>query len=125
MKVQRYKDLLLKREQELTEEAARFDEEARNSRVSEVEDPIDAVTSDEGKATNFQLGDVAARNLQQVRAALQRIQDGTFGICIDCGRPIEAARLKAVPWTPYCRDDQEKHDRAAAAGQDTDVIPTL
>jgi DnaK suppressor protein len=57
--------------------------------------------------------------LQQVRAALQRIEDGTFGYCIDCGKPIEPARLDAVPWTPYCREDQEKHDKLEAATEDS------
>ena len=114
MNVQPYKERLLAREQELLEGLARFDAEARESRTAEVEDPIDALTSTEAKAGNFELGDIAARTLQQVRAALQRINDGTYGFCIDCGRPIEPARLDAVPWTPYCREDQEKHDREEA-----------
>lgn len=114
MNVQKYKERLLARERELSEQSARFDSEARESRTAEVEDPIDVVTSDEGKAANFQLGDVAARTLQQVRAALQRINDGTYGFCVDCGRAIDPARLDAVPWTPYCREDQEKHDKEEA-----------
>ena len=118
MNIEKYKERLLAREQELAEESAHFDAEARNSRGSEVEDPIDAVTSTESKAANFQIGDVAVRTLQQVRAALQRIEDGTYGYCIDCGRPIDPARLDAVPWTPYCREDQEKHDRMAREDSD-------
>jgi DnaK suppressor protein len=114
MEVQHYKQLLLTREQELAEESAHFDAAARESRGAEVEDPIDVVTSDEGKAANFQLGEVAARSLQQVRAALQRMEDGTYGYCIVCGRPIDPVRLEAVPWTPYCRADQEKHDGPGA-----------
>jgi RNA polymerase-binding transcription factor DksA len=34
--------------------------------------------------------------------ALQRIEDGTFGQCRKCGKPIPAARLDAIPFTPYC-----------------------
>jgi DnaK suppressor protein len=124
MNVRLYKERLLAREQELAEECAHFDDAARESRASEVEDPIDTVTSDESKAANFQLGDVAARALQQVRAALQRIDGGTYGVCIDCGRPIATIRLDAVPWTPYCREDQAKHDLAEAEGPDPDVVPT-
>jgi DnaK suppressor protein len=122
MNKQNYKKRLLAREEELVEQAARFDAEARESRVAEVEDPVDAVASTESKAANFQLGDVAARTLQQVRAALQRIEDGTYGQCIDCGRQIDAARLDAVPWTPYCREDQEKHDRSS--DPDSDLVAT-
>jgi DnaK suppressor protein len=42
------------------------------------------------------------------------MHDGTYGKCIDCGRPIEPGRLEAVPWTPYCFDDQKKRDEANA-----------
>jgi DnaK suppressor protein len=124
MDAQHYRELLLKRESELTQEIARLDEEGRNSRAAEVEDPIDTVTSDESKSANFQLADVAVRTLQQVRAAFQAIEDGSYGFCLDCGRAIEPARLEAVPWARYCREDQEKHDRLAAAGEDAGVIPT-
>ena len=111
MDIERYRERLVARERELVEDVSRFDSEAREAGTADVQDPIDAVTSDESKTANFELGDVAARTLQQVRAALDRIDDGTFGYCLDCGQAIQPARLDAVPWTPYCRDDQEKHDR--------------
>jgi DnaK suppressor protein len=50
----------------------------------------------------------------QVRDALQRIEAGTFGKCLDCGRPIEAHRLASIPWTPYCIDDQDRRDRESS-----------
>lgn len=109
-----YKQLLQTREQELTEEIARFQEEARDSQTAEVEDPIDEVTSAQAKSAAFGVIDVAAETLIAVRAALQRVQAGEYGICIDCGRQIEEKRLEAVPWTPYCFEDQEKHDREQA-----------
>ena len=39
--------------------------------------------------------------LAEVDAALDRIRDGTYGVCQLTGQPIEAARLRAVPWTRY------------------------
>lgn len=113
--VQVFKQRLLARERELNADIARFENEGREARSAEVEDPIDQVTSSEIKAANFQEATLAAQVLAQVRAALQRIEDGTYGTCIDCDRPIEPARLEAVPWTPYCRADQEKHDKGDAA----------
>ncbi len=106
-----FRERLLAREQELVEEISRFESNARESRSADVEDPIDQVTSSELKAAAFQEGTIAAQILSQVRAALQRIDDGTYGTCADCGESIEPARLEAVPWTPYCRVDQEKHDK--------------
>ncbi|HEY7666573.1 MAG TPA: TraR/DksA C4-type zinc finger protein [Actinomycetota bacterium] len=43
-----------------------------------------------------------AGTLQAVEAALRRIDDGTYGVCVRCGAQIPAERLEAVPWTPYC-----------------------
>ena len=49
--------------------------------------------------------------------ALRRIEDGTYGKCIQCGREIEPVRLEAIPWARYCLKDQEKYDRAAHVPQ--------
>jgi DnaK suppressor protein len=106
-----FKQRLLAKEQELNDEIVRFSEDARESQTAEVEDPIDEVTSSQAKAGAFGVTNVAVETLNAVRAALQRIETGEYGICIDCGRPIEEKRLEAVPWTPYCLEDQEKHDR--------------
>lgn len=38
--------------------------------------------------------------LTEVRAALKRIEDGTYGKCVVCGRPIPEKRLEAIPWAP-------------------------
>ena len=42
--------------------------------------------------------------IEEVDAAIRRIFDGTYGVCELTGKRIPAARLKAVPWTRYCRD---------------------
>jgi DnaK suppressor protein len=116
MDIQHFKQRLLARERELVEDIARFENEARESRTAEVEDPIDQVISSENKAASFQESTLAAETLKQVRDALRRIDDSSYGMCIDCGRPIEPARLEAVPWTPYCLADQQKHDKAIFVG---------
>ena len=49
--------------------------------------------------------------LRNVKSALARIHDGSFGICIDCESEISEKRLKAVPWAPRCIECQETADR--------------
>ncbi len=49
--------------------------------------------------------------LRNVRAALRRIQDGSFGTCLDCESEISPKRLAAVPWAPRCILCQEAADR--------------
>ena len=47
------------------------------------------------------LSDMDADKLKQIDRALEKIEDGSYGICEGTGKPIPEARLKAVPWTPY------------------------
>jgi RNA polymerase-binding protein DksA len=50
----------------------------------------------------------AKETLAEIDAALQRIEDGTYGICEVCGKPIGAERLAAIPWARLCIDDQRR-----------------
>ena len=50
----------------------------------------------------------AQDQLRDVEAALQRIEDGTYGTCSVCGKKIPVERLEAVPWTTLCIDDARK-----------------
>lgn len=49
--------------------------------------------------------------LRNVRSALRRIEEGTFGVCIHCEEDISPKRIAAVPWAPYCIQCQEQADR--------------
>lgn len=53
--------------------------------------------------------------LRNVRAALRRIDEGTFGVCLHCEEDISPKRLNAVPWTPFCIQCQEEADRSREA----------
>jgi RNA polymerase-binding transcription factor DksA len=44
--------------------------------------------------------------LLEIEAALARIDDGTYGLCTRCGRPIDAERLEAVPYATLCIEDK-------------------
>ena len=58
--------------------------------------------------------------LREIRAALERIDNGSFGICLNCEEEIAAKRLAAVPWTALCIVCQEAADRMASDRQDED-----
>ena len=49
--------------------------------------------------------------LRDVRLALSRIKDGTYGVCMNCEEEIKPKRLEAVPWAGYCVRCQEMVDR--------------
>ena len=52
----------------------------------------------------------AQQTLDDIDAALRKIEEGSYGICELCGEPIGAARLSAIPWARLCIDDQRKVD---------------
>jgi DnaK suppressor protein len=69
--------------------------------------------------------DLAIRNLDResnllrnVRSALRRIQDGSFGICVRCEEEISPKRLAVVPWTSFCIGCQEQADRNHEDGKE-------
>lgn len=53
----------------------------------------------------------AQQTLAQIDRALAKIDDGTYGICERCGKPIAEERLRARPWATLCIDDQRLADR--------------
>lgn len=50
----------------------------------------------------------AQQTVSEIEAALRRIDDGTYGVCEVCGKPIAPERLAAIPWARRCIDDQRK-----------------
>lgn len=73
--------------------------------------PGDVATATFDRELDEGLEEGAERRLAQVDAALARIEDGSYGTCEACGRPIAAERLRAAPWVTLCIDDQRKQDR--------------
>jgi DnaK suppressor protein len=52
----------------------------------------------------------AERLLGEIEAALRRLEEGTYGTCAVCGRPIDAERLQAVPYATLCIDDKRAEE---------------
>lgn len=54
----------------------------------------------------------AEKELDEVLAAQHRLDDGSYGLCIDCGAAIDERRLLALPATRFCTSCQEIHERS-------------
>jgi RNA polymerase-binding protein DksA len=65
----------------------------------------------EGMDAQIEIAQNEAGLFEQVEAALERIEAGTFGSCEECGREISPERLDAVPYAPLCIDCARRHDR--------------
>jgi DnaK suppressor protein len=102
--------VLEKKRRDLLSDIARLKDEARDSGEAEVRDSTDDATAAQGSGDALQEVTLESQTLEQVEDALKRVADGTYGKCVICGRPIDPKRLEAIPWTPYCLEDQEKLD---------------
>jgi RNA polymerase-binding transcription factor DksA len=50
----------------------------------------------------------AQHTLDDIELALRKMEDGTYGTCEVCGKPIGPERLAAIPWARFCIDDQRR-----------------
>jgi DnaK suppressor protein len=80
-------------------------------------DPTDRAAAESDRSFELRLRDRERKLLGKIREALDRIDNGTYGTCEECGDEIAAARLEARPVTTYCIDcktRQEQEERAKA-----------
>ncbi len=82
--------------------------EGRESSTDDLQDAADHAVQSYQKELLFLQGTKGHTQLTQVRSALDRIEEGSFGDCLICGNSIGEKRLEAVPWTPNCISCQEK-----------------
>ena len=113
MSVGEFKRRLLDLEVRLSDGIARARDNARAQATDEGRDAGDASLADEAKSEELGKAEPDATVLQQVWDALLRIDDGTFGLCIVDGAPIDKKRLEAIPWTPYCLKHQMELERTS------------
>lgn len=77
---------------------------------------IDDESTDAGTATSEREKDLSIENnvrdlLQKIDRALKRMDDGTYGVCDLCGKNIEKARVKALPYVDLCIKDAQARSR--------------
>jgi DnaK suppressor protein len=69
---------------------------------SSAADPLDRATLDSERDSALLIHTRENHLIEKIKVALDKIDDGSFGICEECGEPIPLARLKARPVTAYC-----------------------
>jgi DnaK suppressor protein len=92
---------LLKRRDALIRSAV-GDLELLQGKPSKTGDVLDAVADTVQSELNSQLLEVESRELSAIDDALQRLDEGTYGDCLVCNKPIPLTRLRAVPYAKEC-----------------------
>lgn len=107
-KLETFKKRLEERQLALRKMVSRTEEDGRIADQDTAQDIADRAASSYTKEFLFSQSNNDRQLLAMVETALQRIREGAFGECINCGNEINAKRLEAVPWTRYCIECQEK-----------------
>ena len=116
--VEDLRESLLKEQQELRSQLAELESSTFADSQSEItgETAFDEEYADSGTAPFERERDLSLENnvrdlLEKIEKALSRMDEGTFGLCERCGKPIEKARIKALPYANLCIKDKQAETR--------------
>lgn len=73
-------------------------------------DPADRATAESDRAFTLRLRDRERKLIKKIQQAITRIEEGEFGVCVECGEEIGIARLKARPMTTLCINCKSKQE---------------
>lgn len=119
-KIESFKGKLLKEQRRLEDELATMHAENTNTIFAKeeyggdenVEDHMaDAASNIFDRERDLSLEQNIQDMLAQVGSALRRIDDGKYGRCTNCGKQVDEARLRAIPYADLCIDCKEEEER--------------
>lgn len=85
----------------------------REGNKDEGMDTYDLASEERDREINFILSDRERAKIKQIDDALERLEEGTYGVCDSCGLEIGEERMEAMPFTRLCRDCQQDQEREA------------
>ncbi len=112
--LKKFKDLLEAKRLDIAKRAQQTLEQDMALDVDDLPDEMDLASSEYLQAFTFRLRGREKVFLDKIQQALQRIEDGTFGVCEECGERISIKRLEARPETTLCircKEDQERVEK--------------
>ena len=110
--IEEQKQKLLQQRKEILESLAGRNEQLHKL-VETVEsgDVVDIASDTIDRTLLNSLGEQDSRRLTLIDRALDRITQGTYGLCLSCGKPIPEARLESIPYAALCIECQTKEER--------------
>jgi DnaK suppressor protein len=106
-----YRELLLRKQRELTQAYAVSRGDSRGSLDDGTEDYMDYAAHSYAREFLLSLTEFDRKQLLQVEDALRRIDRGEYGHCLQCGGEIHPKRLEVAPWARYCVKCQELEEK--------------
>ena len=116
--LEEFRTALEKERRELQAQLTELEESSFSTPQSDISGEVafDEEYADSGSATFERERDLSLENnirdlLEKIDKALGRMEDGTYGMCERCGKPIEKPRLKALPYANLCIKDKQAEER--------------
>ena len=117
---ERFRGILEEERRRVLDAISYLHEETPGSLADETEEIVgnsdnhlgETATATLDREIDYSLEENSEQVLRSIDRALQRIDEGSFGICETCGQPISEERLEAIPYATQCIDCRRKGERA-------------
>ncbi|HSQ62674.1 MAG TPA: TraR/DksA C4-type zinc finger protein [Polyangiaceae bacterium] len=112
--LKKFKTLLVEKRDEIVKKAKQTLEEDMTLDANDLPDEMDLASSEYLQSFTFRLRGREKSFLDKITKALKKIDDGSFGVCEECGEEISVKRLEARPETTLCikcKEDQERMEK--------------
>ncbi|MDT7689687.1 MAG: DnaK suppressor protein [Acidobacteriota bacterium] len=110
-KTKAYRDRLLARRESLFSQVTEAEMSSRERDLEATQDPADMAANAYTKELLISMSANDRKLLVLIDEALERVEGGEYGECVNCGEPVSEKRLDAVPWTRYCLKCQDLQER--------------
>src|SRR6186997_325935 len=114
VQLKKFRDMLEAKREEIIKRAQQTLDQDMALDADDLPDEMDLASSEYLQAFTFRLRGREKTFLDKIQKALERIEDGSFGVCEECGEEISVKRLEARPETTLCircKEDQERVER--------------
>lgn len=109
--LEKYRRLLDEKKASLSQEIAKTRSAEEETTEESTQDIADKAVSSYTREFLYSLNDAERNTIQQIDQALDRIDEGTYGFCLNCGNPMNEKRMTAISWSRHCVDCQELHEK--------------
>ena len=110
-KMKSYRDRLLERRETLFSQVTEAEMSSRERDLEATQDPADMAANAYTKELLISMSANDRKLLELIDEALERVEAGEYGECVNCGEPVQEKRLDAVPWARYCLKCQDLQER--------------
>lgn len=115
--LKRFREILAKRREEILQSSQEIKEQGIGFSQDDLPDEVDLASSESEQSMSLRLRDRERVLLKKIDKVLEKIDDGSYGVCERCGEEIGLKRLEARPVTDLCircKEEQEKMERTFA-----------